>query len=243
MARRDIFEEISGFKEISFQGHDFKLPILYRRLDTFFAMFGADYRAVSALLPSPRLKPIKVWPGRAAITLNAFNYLDTDIGPYGEFSVGVPCLLKHAGRRLLGVYVHRLPVTTEIAMAGGIGLWGYPKFLCDMKFENTAAEHLVTLTAGEQLILELRVKKGGLSVDRAMNLGTFTVKDGEIVYTSLVTQGLARVMPQGLAALRTGPHEMGAELAALSLGDRAIATGDFLDLRLVLPEGERVGEV
>jgi hypothetical protein len=76
-----------------------------------------------------------------------------------------------------------------------------------------------------------------------MNLSTFTVKDGEIVDTSLVAQGLARIMPQGLATLQTGPHQMGAELARLGLGDRAIATGDFLDLRLVLPEGEKVGAV
>ncbi len=243
MARRDIFKEVSGFKPVSLAGHDFKLPILYRRLDTFFAMFGADHRAAAALLPSPRMKPVKVWPGRAAVVLNAFNYLDTDIGPYGEFSVGVPCTMRHAGRRLWGVYVHRLPVTTEIAMVGGIEVWGYPKFLCDMKFENTAADHVALLTLDGQLILELRVKKGGLGIDRAMNLGTFTVKDNEIVYTSLVTQGLARIMPQGLAALRTGPHQMGAELARLSLGDRPIATGDFLDLRIVLPEGERVGAI
>lgn len=243
MARRDIFKEISSFRDVNIAGQSFRLPILYRRLDTFFAVFGASYNAVSALIPSPRLKPIKVWPGRAAVTLNAFNYIDTDIGPYGEFSVGVPCTLTHAGKRRVGVYVHRLPVTTEVARAAGIEYWGYPKFICEMKFENTGAEHRVTLTQDSQLILDLRVEKSGLGIGRAMNLSTFTVKDGEIVDTSLVAQGLVRIMPQGLATLQTGPHQMGAELARLGLGDRAIATGDFLDLRLVLPEGEKVGAV
>lgn len=243
MANRDIFQEISFFTDMSVAGQSFRLPIRYRRLDTFFAAYGADHGAVKDLVPSTRLRPVKVWPGRAAITLNAFNYIDTDIGPYGEFSVGVPCFLKHGGKTLLGVYVHRLPVTTEIAKTAGIEVWGYPKFVCEMEFENTAMDHAVRLSLSGQEILSLRVKKGGVGIGMSREMPTFTIKNGEIIVTRLQSQAMARIMPKGLAILDTGLHEMGRELAGLGLSTSPIAVGDFLDLNLVLTAGESAGPV
>lgn len=219
------------------------LPILYHRQDSFFAIHGADAAAVRRLLPSPRLKPIPVWPGRLAVSLNAFNYLETDIGPYGEFSVGVPCVVSHQGSLVPGVYVHRLPVTTEIARSGGIEFWGYPKFLCAMDFKIEAAVNRVKLVRDDRLILDWRVSKRGLGMSLSQTVRTFTVKDGRLIMTTLSAQGLVRVSVHGLAALELGPDEMGEELRSLYLSDRPLVTGDLLDLKVVLPEGEDLGPI
>jgi hypothetical protein len=240
---KDIFASLKESGVYRVGGHEISLPIKYRRLDTFFALYGADRRAVTAWLPSPRLRPVAVWPGRVGVTLNAFNYLDTDIGPYGEFSLAVPCTTRRRGRLLTGVYIHRLPVTSDIALLAGKELWGYPKFLCQMEFHNSALIHQVRLSKDGQLILHLSLARGGMALDLARSLNTFTVKDGNLILTRILFSGLVRVNPHGLARLQTGPHDMGEEISRIELGPRALATGEFLDLKLALPEGENLGPV
>lgn len=242
MLRKDILAEVSGYESRSYGGHDFRLPVLYRRLDCFFAVCSADREAVGRLLPSDRLRPLPVRPGRCLLALNAFNYLDTDLGPYGEFSVGVPCLLKRPGRLpASGIYIHRLPVTEELAMVAGIEEWGYPKFTCDMEFENTGMRNAVRLSHQGNAILELAVKKSGPAIGAAVDLNTFTVKDGNIITTLIRSSSMVRFAPFGKAELHTGDHEMGRELAGLSLGRRPLVTGDLLDANMLLPPGENSG--
>ena len=243
MARQDIFQEITGFKDFNVSGQSFRVPIRYRKLDMFFAVYTADRLKVLAALPSPRLKPIPVWPGRVLVALNAFNYLDTDVGAYGEFSVGFPCTCSHQGRTRFGVYVHRLPVTTEVARVAGIEVWGYPKFIAEMQFEDHPESRGLRMTAAGKHVLDLRVGKGGFGWDQKITLATFTVKDGQIVCTKITSRAMLRARPWGQAWLRTGPHEMGEELFGLGLSAGPIAVGDFLDINLLLPEGERLGAV
>jgi hypothetical protein len=240
---KDILAGVVKGEPRTLLGQEVALPILYRRLDAFFALYGADAGAVRAVLPSPRLRPVPVWPGRVALTLNAFNYYDTDIGPYGEFSVGVPCRTMHLSKNILGVFVLRLPVTSELALEGGKLLWGYPKFLCSMDFQSSAAEHRVRLSQEGRLILDLRVARSGPGLGLSPTLNTFTVKDGDLIRTSIAGQGVYRAMPQGLAELATGPEEMGVQLSRLGLGARPLVTGEMLDGRMVLPEGENIGSV
>ncbi len=243
MARQNILSTVTTFKEFNSCGVEYKLPILYRRLDLFFAVLGANARMVKASLPSRRLKPIPIWPGRVAFLLFAANYIDTDIGPYGEFSAGAPCFLRHEGKVHLGVYVHRLPVTTEIARAAGVESWGFPKFLCEMDFKDRGDARCVSLSQNGESILDFLVMKGGVPVDRTMEAGVFTIKNGRIIFTKCPAQATARVNFNGLFRLGLGPHEMGRELSRFRLGPKALVTGDCLDVNMILPEGEDVGGV
>jgi len=243
MAKKDIFADVTEYKPYTFGEHSFKVPVLYRRFDCFFAVFGADGNAVRSIMPSDRLKPVPVWPGRVAVMLTAFNYIDTDIGPYGEFGVGVPCTCRHKHKTLYGLYIHRLPVTSDIARVAGVELYGYPKFMSEMEFENTSIAHKVKLTAGDQHVLDLHVHKPRLGFNLPADLSTFTIKDNKIIYTKIAVSATTRISPQGPATVNTGPHEMGKELLGLQLGDRPIAAGDFQDIKMVLPEGESIGMV
>jgi hypothetical protein len=243
MFREDIFANASAPTTFTLGGQSFSVPIRYRRLDSFYAVFTADKDAARRLLPSPRLSPVTSWPGRCLLALNAFNYIDTDIGPYGEFSVGIPCTLGSEKWPGLGVYIHRLPVTSEIARVAGIEVWGYPKFVCEMEFASTGLEHAVKLTLGGKLILELRTEKTSLGLGAAFGLSTYTVKDGSIIATELRSSGVTRVSPNGLASLTLGDHPMADELRSLHLGPRPLVTGDFLDARLLLPLGRKAGTI
>jgi len=241
MPRKNIFDEVKEFTPKTMGEYSADIPILYRRLDSFFAAYTAYKNEVLEIMPSERLSPITPWPGRAMVVLTAFNYFDTSIGAYGEFSVGAPCFIRHQGKLLAGMYIHRLPVTEDIARVGGIELWGYPKFLAEMEFENTGEAHGVRMSEGGKLVLELRVNKAGAGFGMTLPISTFTVKEGDIIHTRLMTQATLRPSVQGLARLRTGEHWMGEELAGLGLSARPVLTGDFLDANLILPQGENIG--
>ena len=108
-----------------------RLPIRYRDAETMMAFFPLPTRNVRALLPSPQLRPVEAVPGYAVLAFVAFEYRDTDIGPYNEVAVCVPVLynsplnlplvplLLEKSYPGLGFYVHHLPVTTDIACRAG----------------------------------------------------------------------------------------------------------------------------
>ena len=83
-------------REVSYGKARFELPILYQRTDAFMLFFACSAQRARALMPSPRLHPVTLPGGRAMVGLAAYNYLETTIGPYGEFAVGIPAVY---GRR------------------------------------------------------------------------------------------------------------------------------------------------
>ena len=120
------------------------------------------------LMPDPRFCPARLAPGLGAVAVTCFEYRDTDIGPYNELAISVVlnepwflpnvpgrALLASLRRRQLHAWVHHLPVTTEIARAGGVDLYNYPKFIGGIDFEQTATRRICRLSEGEEHILTL----------------------------------------------------------------------------------------
>lgn len=159
--------------EMSFDGQAARLPIFYYDGNAMSAVFPARLGALRRLMPDPRMVPARLAPGVGAVGVTCFEYLDTDIGPYNELAVsvildGVPglpnlpglALLSSLRNRRLHAYVWHLPVTTEIALRSGRELWGYPKFVADIGFDQVGGrrgcrlsehgEHILTL-AGDRI--------------------------------------------------------------------------------------------
>jgi len=94
------------------------------------------------LLPTNKLKPALLMPGTALLSLAAMEYRQiADVAPYNEFAImvpvlyrppinipGLPVLFPHWFKRF-GLYVHRLPVSTQGAYDLGVEIWGYAKFI------------------------------------------------------------------------------------------------------------------
>lgn len=124
-----------------------KLPVFYYDNTSLSVIYSASTAAIKKLLPDPDMHPLEIFPGRALIAFNAFEYRDTDIDPYNEFSISFPMTYGHHNipgmsvlaalmRGCFETYVWQLPVTTEIARWGGVELYGYPKFVADIEFQR-----------------------------------------------------------------------------------------------------------
>ena len=92
--------------------------------------FTAKTNKIKKLLPHPNFKPVEIYPGTSMIIIVAFEYRDTSIGPYNEVAVSVPikfppkfvfpgfAAISMMRKNCFSVYIHHLPVTTEIARKG-----------------------------------------------------------------------------------------------------------------------------
>lgn len=207
-----------------------KLPVFYYDNSSMTAVFTASTRQVRALLPDPQMHPIELMPGRCVVAFSAFEYRDTDIDPYNEFSISflmsygrrtVPGmhLLRGLASRCFEAYVWKLPVTTEIARWGGVELYGYPKFLADIDFKRDAAHTTCTLSEDGRHILTLQGQALKGEAAKLLRYRAYSMKNGVPLCANVYTNPLqyAQTMSPSAASLVLGDHDIARQLRALDL--------------------------
>ena len=126
-------------------GIPFALPVNSNDSPALMAIFAIDARRAADLLPGEEVHPLRLWGDRGALVVTVVNYQVTDIGRYVEFSIAIACthgarpgpsivpVLLHR-RYGTGQYVVDLPVSTEVSVKGGKGIWGMPKHQASLDF-------------------------------------------------------------------------------------------------------------
>ncbi len=232
MKQTEFFQEIAHI-EVPWGDRTLFLPVFYYDIASLSAQFLAPIACIQPLLPSPRMHPLRVTPWHCVVAISAFEYRDSDIGPYNEVSIGIPIVLDQPSPLLVGtlsrvpevlqVYVHHLPVTTEIAYAAGVELAGYPKFLADITFKRHNGWVNCHLSEAGHHILTLSGRDGvACSVPRS-RMHPITVRNGYLLRCELVVSQHNQVNGQaGGVQLELGDHPISQELKAWKLG-RALA--------------------
>ncbi len=125
-------------------GIPFKLPVTCEKSPVLMAAFPINAEKAQALMPGNEIFPLKVW-NRGLLVITVVDYRITTIGKYIEYSIAITCTHgSKAAPRLLpalfmksydtGQYVYDLPVSTEISVKGGKGIWGMPKHQASLDF-------------------------------------------------------------------------------------------------------------
>jgi hypothetical protein len=125
-------------------GIPFHLPVQGIKSSAILAAFPCDPVKARVLLQGNEIHPFVLW-NKALLLVTVVDYRHTNIGKYIEFSIALAC--THGARpapRLLpallrGVYgagqwVYDLPVSTEISVKGGKGIWGMPKHQANLNY-------------------------------------------------------------------------------------------------------------
>jgi Acetoacetate decarboxylase (ADC) len=149
-------------------GQAAKLPVFYHDASAMTALFPARYAELRRLMPDPRFVPARLAPGLGVLAVSCLEYYDTDIGPYNELAIAIPlnvpfyranvpgrALVESLRRRQIHSYVLHLPVTTEVALRGGVDFYGFPKFLAGIEFDDDAGRRRCSLAEGQEPILRL----------------------------------------------------------------------------------------
>lgn len=125
-------------------GIPFQMPVYCRNCPALFAMFPINADKARKLIPGNEIHPYRLW-NKGLLVVSVVDYLDTNIGRYIEFSVGIACTRgpRPAPRLLpalfpnqngMGQWVWDLPVSTEISVKGGRGIWGMPKHQANLNY-------------------------------------------------------------------------------------------------------------
>jgi hypothetical protein len=136
-------ERITGLKALA-DGIPFSLPVASTEASALVAAFPISTKAARALIPGREVHPMRLWGG-SLLLVTVVDYRTTSIGSYVEYSIAIACthgpkpappllpaiFQEHYGT---GQYVVDLPVSTEISVKGGKGIWGMPKHRGQLDF-------------------------------------------------------------------------------------------------------------
>lgn len=219
-------------------GQPARVPIFYYDGTATQAVFAARLGALRRLMPDPRFCPARLAPGLGAVAVTCFEYRDTDIGPYNELAISIvlnepwflpnlPGLALVSGlrRRQLHAWVHHLPVTTEIARAGGVDFYNYPKFIAGIDFQESGQRRACRLSDGAEHILTLSGERIATPRSEQLQLFSHLWMDRQPQCSEFkinaVEMGVS--VRQGVASLALGErHPIARELAEVIAWSRPI---------------------
>jgi len=221
-------------------GISYTLPVNSSDSPAFMSLYSIDADKARKYLVSDELHPLRLLNGRAVLLFSIIDYRETDIGKYIEYSIGIACTHgpKPAPRLLpllfmkhfnLGQCVLDLPVSSEISVKGGRGIWGMPKHQQSLNFivkdETVSAQYDLDGELAVKVVIP-KPKKIGLPVSTgAVNYCAFRgmlVKSYVYVKTKLgFTLGKKN---EGVAELIIGDHPKVAWLKDLDIAKTPMVT-------------------
>lgn len=124
----------------------YTMPIAARKSPALMAGFYCDYNKAKQVLPGNQLHPLKFLNGKAAFMVTVVDYRDTSIGKYIEYSLALACTrgarpsppilpILFMKAYHTGQFILDLPVSSEISVKGGKGIWGMPKHKASLDFK------------------------------------------------------------------------------------------------------------
>lgn len=217
----------SGFFEgvrqidIEIGGQPGKTPTFYYDGGCMTAVFAARYGALRDLMPDRSYVPARLGPGLGVLAISCLEYRDTDVGPYNELLIGIPLIepafrINLPGRALVTAtrrgqqpsFVWQLPVTTDVALRGGVDFYNFPKFIAQIDFDESDGRWRCRLAEGQEHILTLSGERVGTARGAVIDHFLRAWMDGQ-------PQAAHFRMNQAEVGSTWGPRD-----AALELGER-----------------------
>ena len=231
-------------------GIPFVMPIDSRQSPAFFAVFTIDARRAATLLPGGEVHPLRVSPSRALLAITVVDYRVTDIGPYIEFSVAIPC--THGPRPAVpiapgllmrafgsGQFVLDLPVSTEVSVKGGKGIWGMPKHQADLDFTITPTQVASRYELDGQLVMHVEIDRPDrFSFPVNVAAANYCTYRGMLMksFISFAGRMHAAVGRRAVARLVLGEHPRADAWRGLDISSQALFTAFIPDSRGVLDD-------
>jgi hypothetical protein len=222
-------------------GIPFKLPVASHHSPALMAAFTIDADKAAGLLPGSELHPLMLWRRRGLLLITVVDYTSTNIGKYIEFSIAIavthglrpaPALLPalFRGHYDMGQYVYDLPVSTEISVKGGKGIWGMPKHQANLDFRIGRRSVSSQYDLDGKLAMRITVRRPqwtGLPL--RMSAANFCQFRGMLWKSTIYFHGHigASVLRGGAAELLIGDSPRTAPLRELDISRRPLFTAFF----------------
>lgn len=230
-------------------GIPFQLPVSSQQSPALMAVFPINAEKAKTLMPGREIHPLRIG-AHAFLVITVIDYRVTVIGKYIEFSIAIACTqgptpapmilpLLFMKRYGTGQFVYDLPVSTEISVKGGKGIWGMPKHQASLNFLVNDR----TVSSQYDLDGQLAMK---IELDRPKD-GPFPLSMGGVNYCQF--RGMLmksyvyfkgkpgfHLFKKGSARLTIGDHPRLAPLKTLEISPNPIFTAFFPETSGVLDD-------
>jgi hypothetical protein len=222
-------------------GIPFQLPVASHHSPALMAAFTIDPRAAARLLPGQELHPLRLAGRRGVLMITVIDYTSTNIGKYIEFSIAIavtrgrrpapsllPLMFPH--HYDAGQYVYDLPVSTEISVKGGKGIWGMPKHQANLDFQIGSRTVSSQYDLDGQLAMRITIRKPRWTgIPLRMGGTNFCQFRGMLFKSSIYFHGRigGSLFARDAAQLIIGNHPRTAPLKQLDISDRPLLTAYF----------------
>jgi hypothetical protein len=231
-------------------GIRFSLPVDSRETPALMAAFPIDAQKARLLLPGNEVHPVRLWGDKGLLVITVVDYTITDIGRYIEFSIAIACTHGERGAPPLlpgliprlwktGQFVIDLPVSTEVSVKGGKGIWGMPKHQANLDFEITDERVWSQYDLDGQLCMRIEVDHPRFTgIPLSMAAINYCQFRGMLMKSYIYFRGHAgfKLPFSRSAKLTLGDHPRMAQVKALEPSSRPVFVGFFPETRGVLDD-------
>jgi hypothetical protein len=219
----------------------FTLPVASHESPALIAAFSIDSCAAAALLPGDEVHPLRILGNRAVLVVSVVDYRSTNIGRYIEFSIAIAC--THGARPApalipalplaqqlygTGQFVLDLPVSSEVSVKGGKGIWGMPKHQANLDFVIAPRAASSQYDLDGQLCVRVEVDRSRFE-RLPLSLGTsnYCAFRGMLMKSNIYFKGHAglRLPFTRSARLEIGEHPRVQLLRTLDIASRPLFCG------------------
>ena len=231
-------------------GIPFTMPVNSEDTPALMAAFPVDADGAARLLPGGELHPVRLPGGRGLLVVTVVNYEVTDIGRYVEYSLAVACtfgarpappllagLLR--GRYGTGQFVVDLPVSSEVSVKGGKGIWGMPKHQANLDFTVTSSTVSSQYDVDGQLGAYVEIQRPpATQLPLDVGAANYSVFRGMLMRSSIYFQGAADIAVgrRARARLHLGDAPQVAALKGLDIDPDPVFTAFLPNTRGVLDD-------
>jgi acetoacetate decarboxylase len=213
-------------------------PYYYEKAELASIIFSVNREAIEGIVP----EPLKLAKSPMIMAFVAW-YPETTIGPYHEAATLIQASLKTAdGKKVEGFYCNSMFVDSDIALAAGREIWGYPKKFAEMSVENTGDKVIGLLRRNNIDVMKITIEPQN-TISQVPDINTITLKqifkpDG----SGLELQELIET-PQKITAVNTNAGAATIEFQESEtdplhlLAPKAVVQGLYGIVNLVLPYG------
>ncbi|MGH2787918.1 MAG: acetoacetate decarboxylase family protein [Actinomycetota bacterium] len=217
-------------------GIPFRMPIDSVDTAALMALFPIDADAAAKLMPGGEIHPFRLLNGRGVLVVTVVDYRTTDIGSYIEFSIAIACthgtrpaprLLPALLRRTFGTgqFVVDLPVSTEISVKGGKGIWGMPKHQANLDFSVTEQQVSSQYDLDGKLAMRIEIDRPtGFRLPLRIGAVNYCQYRGMLMKSYVYFKGRAGFKLSGPARLFLGDHPRMDPLRDLDISTKTVAT-------------------
>lgn len=225
-----------------------EMPIRFYRAEMIVSYFEAALDPLLALMPHPRLHPIRRGQRKSVVALIQTFCNHASIPPYQSLAFAIPVtvgkwpapsylpLLFEESWLNKGFYIHREAVSTSEAYEARTEIWGYPLFLGDINTQMVEPRVRETEVVEEERILSLRTRQPEYVREYPKDIRFYSIKQNIVCENIMRTESGQESSRDPQASIVVfGKHPLGQQFKNMGIGPHSLETRFYQDLKAVSP--------